>query len=273
MASEAPPTSTSTRSSIGPTTGRRSSLPPKDGIDFDNLPWNLNHVSFSLSLSLSLSSIKKKFDVMNLQFTNHDTGIFLTYFYTPHTHTHTQPEEHTYVHLTTTTADGWTKEHYDLETDQGKLFDSVYNYDESPLPLSCACASLNYGTTIWEGLKCYRDKNGDPIVFRPDRNFYRFQNGAEQMSLPPPSRELFLRGIQHTLQQNSHIIPPHGEGMKLYVRPMLLGSGQQLGLYPSSQFSLLFYVSPTVSTMYCMFSTVVIELTLSVYREDLPIEK
>jgi len=33
--------------------------------------------------------------------------------------------------------------------------------------------------------------------------------------------------------------------MKLYVRPMLLGSGQQLGLYPSPRFSLLFYVSPT----------------------------
>jgi hypothetical protein len=69
------------------------------------------------------------------------------------------------------------------------------------------------------------------------------------MSLPPPSFELFMRGIQLALQQNSHIIPPHGEGMKLYVRPMLLGSGQQLGLYPSSQFSLLFYVSPTVSAL------------------------
>jgi branched-chain amino acid aminotransferase len=33
--------------------------------------------------------------------------------------------------------------------------------------------------------------------------------------------------------------------MKLYVRPMLLGSGQQLGLYPSPEFSLLFFVSPT----------------------------
>jgi len=175
---------------------QRNSLPPKDGIEFDSLPWNLNH-----------------------------------------------PEEHTYLHLTT--SGEWTKEHYDPETDEGKLFDSVIKYDDTPLSLSCACAALNYGLTIWEGLKCYRKKNGDPVVFRPDRNFYRFANGAVQMSLPQPSRELFLRGIQHILQQNSHIIPPHGEGMKLYVRPMLLGSGQQLGLYPSSQSSLLFYVSPT----------------------------
>lgn len=171
--------------------------PAKEGIEFDSLPWNLNH-----------------------------------------------PEEHSYVHVTTTSGE-WSKEHYDPSDDSGKIFDSVYKYDETNLPLSPACCSLNYGTTIWEGLKCYRDKDGKAIVFRPDRNFHRFSNGAEQMSLPPPSRELFMRGIQLALQQNSHIIPPHGEGMKLYVRPMLMGSGQQLGLYPSSQFSLLFYVSPT----------------------------
>ncbi|KAG7357156.1 aminotransferase [Nitzschia inconspicua] len=170
---------------------------PKDGIDFESLPWNLNH-----------------------------------------------PEEHCYVHLTTT-SDGWTKEHYDPETDSGQLFDSVHKYNATPLPVFPSMTSLNYGTTIWEGLKCYRNEDGKPIVFRPDRNFERFANGAAQMCLPVPSRELFLRGIQHVLQQNSHIIPPHGEGMKLYVRPMLLGSGQQLGLYPSPQFSLLFFVSPT----------------------------
>jgi branched-chain amino acid aminotransferase len=148
------------------------------------------------------------------------------------------PEEHLYIHLTTTTGE-WTKEHYDPSNDSGKLFDSVYKYDKTPLPLFPSTTSLNYGTTIWEGLKCYRNKDGKPIVFRPDRNFERFSNGAAQMCLPTPSRELFLRGIQHVLQQNSHIIPPHGEGMKLYVRPMLLGSGQQL---------VRTFVSPSIQT-------------------------
>ena len=49
-----------------------------------------------------------------------------------------------------------------------------------------------------------------------------------------------------TLTSNTFSQPPNIDtGMKLYVRPMLLGSGQQLGLYPSPQFSLLFFVSPT----------------------------
>ena len=175
-------------------------LPPKEGIEFDSLPWNLN-----------------------------------------------LPDEINYVHITTT--DEWKDEHYDPKTDSGTLLESVYKYSETNLPIFPSTTSLNYGTTIWEGLKCYRKKDGTPVVFRPDRNFHRFARGAEQMCLPKPSRELFLRGVQHALQKNSHVIPPHGEGMKLYVRPMLLGSGQQLGLYPSPQFSLLFYVSPTVSSL------------------------
>ena len=172
---------------------------PKEGIDFDALPWNLN-----------------------------------------------LPEEVSYVHLTTTTG-AWTKEHYDAASDSGTLFDSVHKYSDRTLPLTPSTTSLNYGTTIWEGLKCFRKKDGSAVVFRPDQNYARFARGAEQMCLPEPSRELFLRGVQHAIQQNSHVIPPCGDGMKLYVRPMLLGSGEQLGLYPSPEFSLLFYVSPTVS--------------------------
>jgi branched-chain amino acid aminotransferase len=189
-------------------------LPPKEGIEFESLPWNLN-----------------------------------------------LPDESSYVHLTT--KDEWSKEHYDPENDSGALFQSVVKYSETNLAFSPATTSLNYGTTIWEGLKCFRQKDGTPVVFRPDQNFHRFARGAEQMCLPKPSRELFLRGVQHALQQNSHLIPPHGEGMKLYVRPMLLGSGQQLGLYPSPEFSLLFYVSPTVSEHYIAESYVDRQIGLS----------
>ncbi len=145
---------TSIHAMVSPAT---TPLPPKEGIDFDSLPWNMN-----------------------------------------------LPDEVNYVHLTTTGE--WTSEHYDPSADSGSLFNSVYKYSETCLPLYPSTTSLNYGTTIWEGLKCFRNKDGKPIVFRPDRNFARFVRGAEQMCLPQPSRELFLRGVQHVLQQNSHIM-------------------------------------------------------------------
>ena len=66
-----------------------------------------------------------------------------------------------------------------------------------------------------------------------------------------------MRGLQLVLQHNAQLIPPAPEldpitgvpqgGAKLYIRPMLLGSGQQLGLHVSPQISLVFFVSPTGS--------------------------
>ena len=153
------------------------------------------------------------------------------------------PEEHSYIHLTTN--DGWKDAHYDAQSDSGEAVTAIKAYAETPLPLYPSTTSLNYGTTIWEGLKCFRMESGKAAVFRPDMNWKRFVNGAHEMCLPAPSRELFMRCVQTACQTNAHLIPPCGDGVKLYVRPMLLGSGQQLGLYPSPQFSLLFFVSPT----------------------------
>eukprot|EP00585_Thalassiosira_rotula_P005852 CAMPEP_0196159358 /NCGR_PEP_ID=MMETSP0910-20130528/46279_1 /TAXON_ID=49265 /ORGANISM="Thalassiosira rotula, Strain GSO102" /LENGTH=451 /DNA_ID=CAMNT_0041424277 /DNA_START=61 /DNA_END=1416 /DNA_ORIENTATION=- len=185
--------------------------PPKDGIPFNTLPWNLN-----------------------------------------------LPDEHSYIHLTTTPDKGWTVEHYDPETDGGLLLDSHKHYSSTPLPLYPSTTSLNYGTTIWEGLACRRSPTSEKaIVFRPQKNYARFVNGAKAMCLPAPSYELFMRGLQLVLQENAGLIPPAPEvdpetgvpqgGAKLYIRPMLLGSGQQLGLHASPQISLLFFVSPTGS--------------------------
>lgn len=147
------------------------------------------------------------------------------------------PEEHVYIHITTTTT--WTEEHLE------NLESHVYSFQDRPLPMTPATTSFNYGTTLWEGLKCYRKTDKEAVVFRPDRNYERMKNGANEMCLPMPSPTLFFRAIQLAIQRNSHLIPPVGEGMKLYVRPMLFGSGYQLGLYPSPEFSFLVYVSPT----------------------------
>lgn len=157
------------------------------------------------------------------------------------------PTAHHYLHLTTTTG-AWDLSHYDPATETGLVLSPgcTHAYDSTPLALSPATTSLNYGTTIWEGLKCFRTSTGRAAVFRPDRNYRRFADGCAALCLPPPSYELFMRGVQAAVQANGHLIPPYGlEGTKLYIRPMMVGSGQQLGLYPSSEMSLLFYVSPT----------------------------
>ena len=159
------------------------------------------------------------------------------------------PDQHKYIHITTTT--DWSDEQAFLEQLEDNNNSAIYDYGTQKLQLTPATTSLNYGTSLWEGLKCYRrrknNNNNDTcaVVFRADQNYKRMKNGALELGMPMPSRKLFLRAIQIAIQQNAHLIPPPIEGTKLYVRPMLLGTGQQLGLYPSPQFSFVVYVSPT----------------------------
>lgn len=66
-----------------------------------------------------------------------------------------------------------------------------------------------------------------------------------------------MRGLQLVVQNNIHLLPPSPDidpetgvpqgGAKLYIRPMLLGTGQQLGLHKSPEMSLIYFVSPTGS--------------------------
>ena len=106
------------------------------------------------------------------------------------------PDHHKYVMIRTKT---------DFADDQfyDKLESSTYAYNSSEgvLEMRPATTSLNYGTTIWEGLKCYRLADGSAAVFRPDRNYERMKNGANEMCLPMPSKRLFLRAIQVAIQQ------------------------------------------------------------------------
>jgi len=56
---------------------------------------------------------------------------------------------------------------------------------------------------------------------------------------------MFMRALQVVVQANADLIPPCEEGMKLYLRPILFASGQQLGLDASPEFSFLVYCAPT----------------------------
>lgn len=53
-----------------------------------------------------------------------------------------------------------------------------------PLLLSPATAALHYGQAIFEGIKAYKNNNGETYIFRPHDNFKRFNISAERMQMP-----------------------------------------------------------------------------------------
>jgi len=109
-----------------------------------------------------------------------------------------------------------------------------------PLSLPPTAHVLNYGQSIFEGLKAYRTARGRVALFRPDANAARMTQGARRMMMPPVPEELFLDAVCKTVEANADLVPPKGAG-SLYLRPLLIGSGSVLGVKPATEYTFLVY--------------------------------
>ena len=115
--------------------------------------------------------------------------------------------------------------------------------DFQNLSMSPAAGVLNYGQGLFEGLKAQRAADGSIVMFRPERNASRMQDGAKRLGIPVVPEEMFLDAVRKTVLENSRWIPPLGKGA-LYIRPLLMGSGAILGVAPAPEYTFLVYVSP-----------------------------
>ncbi|HVU55998.1 MAG TPA: hypothetical protein VHD83_13130, partial [Puia sp.] len=64
------------------------------------------------------------------------------------------------------------------------------------LSLSPALAALHYGQSIFEGIKAYKDREGNPFIFRPYDNFTRFNVSAGRMCMPKVPEDIFIEGMR-----------------------------------------------------------------------------
>ena len=115
--------------------------------------------------------------------------------------------------------------------------------DFQDLSISPAAGVLNYGQGLLEGMKAQRAADGSIVLFRPERNAKRMQDGASRLGIPVVPEEMFLDAVRRTVLENTRWVPPMGKGA-LYVRPLLMGSGAILGVAPAPEYTFLVYVSP-----------------------------
>lgn len=104
--------------------------------------------------------------------------------------------------------------------------------------------ALHYAQQCFEGLKAQTAKDGRVLLFRPELNSERMRHTAERLCMPEVPTELFLRGIEEAVKANAAWIPPYGSGASLYIRPLLIGVGENLGLRPASLYEFRVFVCP-----------------------------
>lgn len=59
---------------------------------------------------------------------------------------------------------------------------------------------LNYGQSIFEGMKAQRSAQGRVVLFRPDKNAERFAAGAARMSMPAVPEDMFVEAVKSVVE-------------------------------------------------------------------------
>lgn len=122
--------------------------------------------------------------------------------------------------------------------DEGKLItDNKITIDESS---TC----IHYGQQIFEGMKAQRAKDGKILLFRPRENATRFRESAKRLLMAEVPEELFMKAITETVKANIEYVPPYGHGASLYIRPLEIGIGENLGVRPAKEYLFIVFVCP-----------------------------
>ena len=116
--------------------------------------------------------------------------------------------------------------------------------DSEYLSVHMACSGLHYGQEAFEGMKAFRCKDGKIRLFRWDENAKRLQRSAEGVLMASVPMDLFHDAIIKAIKLNEKFIPPYGTGAFLYIRPLLFGSGPEVGVKPSKEYMFVVFATP-----------------------------
>jgi branched-chain amino acid aminotransferase len=112
------------------------------------------------------------------------------------------------------------------------------------IDIHIAATGLHYGQEAFEGLKAYMGKDGKIRLFRWEENAKRMQGSADGIKMAPVPSEMFKEALFKVIHLNKRFVPPYGSGATLYIRPLLYGSGAEVGVKPASEYTFLVFVTP-----------------------------
>lgn len=134
--------------------------------------------------------------------------------------------------------------------------------ESETIPIHEGAPALHYAQQCFEGMKAQTAPDGRVLLFRPDLNSERMKEAATRLLMPEVPRELFMEGVEEAVRANYAWIPPYGSGASLYIRPLLIGVGENLGLRPAREFEFRVFVSP-VGPYYQSSGLAIISLAVS----------
>lgn len=111
-------------------------------------------------------------------------------------------------------------------------------------PIHIGATCLHYGQESFEGLKAFKGRDGRIRLFRHGENARRMIRSARGIHMAEVPVELFMEAVEKVVDLNRRFVPPYGTGASLYIRPLLIGTGPDVGVRPAKEYTFLIFVMP-----------------------------
>ena len=112
-----------------------------------------------------------------------------------------------------------------------------------PLQMDPSAKVFHYGQAVFEGMKAYKDDNGDIFMFRPEENFDRINKSSERLAMPAFDKEYFFDGLNTLLNLDKDWIKP-GESNSLYIRPFVIATENGVSASPATEYKFIIICAP-----------------------------
>jgi len=106
-----------------------------------------------------------------------------------------------------------------------------------------ATMALHYGQAIFEGMKATFNKDGMPLLFRPNKNAARINFSARRMGMPEFPEDLFIEGLKQVVSLDREWIPKK-KGSAMYLRPFMYATEHFIGMRAATSYKFLIICSP-----------------------------
>ena len=118
---------------------------------------------------------------------------------------------------------------------------AIREYGALPLPPNIS--ALQYGLSVFEGLKAHRTTDGKVALFRPAANVARLNRSAARLAMPEVPEQLFLHGLRELVKLDRDWVPPADRGA-LYIRPCLFSVDPSVRVKPPEECLFVIFTFP-----------------------------
>ena len=115
-----------------------------------------------------------------------------------------------------------------------------------PMSIDPSARVFHYGQAVFEGMKAYKDDQGDIFMFRPEDNHDRINKSAARLAIPEFPKDYFIEGLKALLHLEKDWIKV-GLGKSLYIRPFVIATEPAISASPANEYRFIIICSPAAA--------------------------